>query len=588
MARSGAQRAGRFVVLPKVRRTIAAGVVCTAIAAPAVAIGDDKLATWTGGEALASEVDRALSQVSTRGRTGGDSGNGLDKAVERYRRAARGVAVEKIVLASIEDRQQAIEDSDDADGYRFARQQALLDAYLATLRDAIEISDEQVEAYYEENRDQFQVPKSVTLWNIYRRDDGDRDETLEALAELRRRIVDGNEAFSAVAREHSESETRLRDGRVGHYREGELPEELGKVVFALEDGAVSEPLPVSDGAVLLHVSDVVEASTFSVDEVEERIRRRLTAARLEETIVEKAGEEKPPAGSTVLALDELKALYDGDDHDAVALEIGNFRLTAIQAARQSSGVPRPLDFEADEDADTARDEAIEYGYAGLVRRALLYSMIEADKTLIDADRLKEAEEHLVDVRDRALVDSEVRRRVRERAAADEGALERFFDDNAHHFQSEPRFRVRELTIATGEDPLASMRKLEAARDRVVAGSSTLEDEAAELGGEIAEFDPKTVAELTEVGPKVPGVVLELGAAGLAVPFQEDDLLHLIDVVERQEPRQLSFAEAREAALDEYLERHQRSLSDEVTDELLSQAGYEFDEQAVRTYLVPPL
>ena len=84
------------------------------------------------------------------------------------------------------------------------------------------------------------------------------------------------------------------------------------------------------------------------------------------------------------------------------------------------------------------------------------------------------------------------------------------------------------------------------------------------------------------------MVLELGAAGLAVPFQEDDLLHLIDVVERQEPRQLSFAEAREAALDEYLERHQRSLSDEVTDELLSQAGYEFDEQAVRTYLVPPL
>jgi parvulin-like peptidyl-prolyl isomerase len=544
------------------------------------------VATWQGGEARAAEVESQLRNVaSDREATEPDAR--IEALVTRYSKAAEQTAVASLLLSSMPESGSVEIPDDMAKRLVATRRQVVLELYLRDRRAAIEISDEALKEYYDANPENFATPKRATLWNIYRRDeDGDREGTIAFLSEIRSRYLKG-ETFEALAREYSQSETRLRDGRVGSYADGELPEKLGTVVFALEAGEVSEPQPVSDGAVLLHVTEVAAASRASLDEVSDRIRAVLLSQKLEDEITERVADVQIPEGSTVLADGEFEAIIQGEDKDRVVLEIATFKLTAAEAGGWLRSIPAPADIAHDDDSEEAKSRRLEAGYQGIVRRALLYKLLESDPTVMDSDSRDEAEERLKGVRESLWVDEELRRQVRERAGADAEALKKFFDDNAHHFQSPLRFELRSLNAPLGDDVMVRMKSLEELRARLIAGEIDLETAAKDIGGEITDIGSKEFSELGALGAKIQTVILEAGAAAFTIPFQDEDELQLLQIVKREEPGLLPFDEAREQVVDEYLVRNQRALSKEIVDSLLAEAKFKVDEKAVRDYLLPP-
>ncbi len=397
---------------------------------------DARLATWNGSFAGAEEIEELLSRSSGRG---GKAGN-IDAQVELYSRAARTLALQKIVETSVTDADALLAGSPEGTRLRAARQRALLDRYLDVVRSGVVITDEAVGEYYESHAENFRIPRSLTLWNIYRRHEGDPEQTSAFLSELRSRVVEGGEDFSSIAREHSQSETRLRDGKVGNFTEGKLPPALAETAFSLGEGEVSEPLAVADGAVLLHVTDVTEASMRPLDEASDRIRAMLLRRGLEGALAARVAEAKPPEGSTVLTGEQLEALLDGSDKEATAIEIGDFRLTAREIVGTMRSVAQPDRPSADEGEGEAvkptRSELRAHSYRGVVHRALLYNTLQKDSSAEVTRARTAAKETLRTTRARLLMDAEVRRRARVIAAAETAELQKFFDDNAHHFRGE--------------------------------------------------------------------------------------------------------------------------------------------------------
>ena len=92
---------------------------------------------------------------------------------------------------------------------------------------------------------------------------------------------------------------------VGRLSEGRLGERLEGIALSLDDGEVSEPIPVRGGAILLHVSDVVEGATFTLDEVRDRVEQQVRNEQLADRLRERADAVVLPDDAMVLGEDEL-------------------------------------------------------------------------------------------------------------------------------------------------------------------------------------------------------------------------------------------------------------------------------------------
>lgn len=87
------------------------------------------------------------------------------------------------------------------------------------------------------------------------------------------------EDFAALARSHSTSATAAAGGDLGRLTQGELTPELEELVFSLDEGSISEPLPIEAGSRLLRVVARTEEGVIPFDEVKEQISGRLSEER---------------------------------------------------------------------------------------------------------------------------------------------------------------------------------------------------------------------------------------------------------------------------------------------------------------------
>lgn len=88
---------------------------------------------------------------------------------------------------------------------------------------------------------------------------------------VRERLVSGDD-FLQVSREMSRAPNAADGGELGFIDQGSLPQEIDDVVFALEAGAFSEPVPGPSGYHVFQVLEVVPAGPPDRTEVELAVR----------------------------------------------------------------------------------------------------------------------------------------------------------------------------------------------------------------------------------------------------------------------------------------------------------------------------
>ncbi|MAT51257.1 MAG: hypothetical protein CMK32_08760, partial [Porticoccaceae bacterium] len=204
----------------------------------------------------------------------------------------------------------------------------------STFADAVEINDGEVETYYQQQNDQFQVPEQIrvafievtpeglgesiavdeeairqryeeesatyqsqTQWEVahIQIDDQSEVEAKKTIATIQARLADGD-TFESLAREFStDAGSAQQGGILGVVSPGALPEAMEDVIETLAVGEVSEPVSTESGLHLIKVLDKTVSNPPDFEAERERIAADLkrekamdALPRVVETLKEKA------------------------------------------------------------------------------------------------------------------------------------------------------------------------------------------------------------------------------------------------------------------------------------------------------------
>jgi parvulin-like peptidyl-prolyl isomerase len=170
----------------------------------------------------------------------------------------------------------------------------------------VEVTDEDVQKYYDDNAAQFETPASREVRHILVKSKARADELHAQL--------EGGADFAKLARQFSTDPASKKDGGKFTAQQGATVAPFDKVAFDLDTGELSEPVKTQFGWHIIEaVGDIQEKATQDLSEVEEQIRSTLLEekkntrinewieelrARFEDQTAYAPGFEPPPPAET--------------------------------------------------------------------------------------------------------------------------------------------------------------------------------------------------------------------------------------------------------------------------------------------------
>lgn len=158
----------------------------------------------------------------------------------------------------------------------------------AALASRQEVDDAAVRAYYDAHPAEFQVAESVRARHILLQlprdaSAADADKARVELLKLKARLAKG-ESFATLAEKHSDGPSSARGGELGWFTREAMVAPFAEAAFALEPGAVSDPVRTEFGWHLIKVEERREAGTRSFDEAAPAIRRQLAEEKAADSL----------------------------------------------------------------------------------------------------------------------------------------------------------------------------------------------------------------------------------------------------------------------------------------------------------------
>jgi len=146
----------------------------------------------------------------------------------------------------------------------------------------------EIQAAYDQHKDQFAVPKSYHVAQIFIAAGAEADDQAAAAAgkkaaDLALKAKAASADFAALARDNSQdTATKARGGDAGFVPENGLLPAVRKVVASMNKGDTSDPIRAPDGFHIIRLLDVKPAGTRTLAESSDAIRNALRQAKQEE------------------------------------------------------------------------------------------------------------------------------------------------------------------------------------------------------------------------------------------------------------------------------------------------------------------
>jgi parvulin-like peptidyl-prolyl isomerase len=144
------------------------------------------------------------------------------------------------------------------------------------LRSRSEISDKELKARYEREKDRYKLPERADLSEIVITVPEGAEQIV---ADQRRALANevANQAkqgadFASLAREFSESPTKDEGGKLGTISKGELIPEIDKPIFAAEEGSILGPIETRVGYHIVRIDGRIPAETPGFEAIKEKLR----------------------------------------------------------------------------------------------------------------------------------------------------------------------------------------------------------------------------------------------------------------------------------------------------------------------------
>lgn len=175
--------------------------------------------------------------------------------------------------------------------------------------ESVAVSDEEMNDYYENNPDEFQKPKTVEARHILLKFGADTPpEEIEAKRQKAVEIMNmakKGQDFAELARQYSEGPTAEKGGYLGEFGEDVMVKEFSDKAFSMQAGEISEPVRTQFGWHIIKVEKVNEASEETFEVAKAAIRKKLA-------------DEKARSAAYDAAEAFFNNIFEGDDLTEIA------------------------------------------------------------------------------------------------------------------------------------------------------------------------------------------------------------------------------------------------------------------------------
>jgi parvulin-like peptidyl-prolyl isomerase len=153
------------------------------------------------------------------------------------------------------------------------------------VKSKILVSDEEIGAYYNKNRQDYEGKETVRIKQLLLLLPPDANETIKAkmkneALQLHKRVMDG-ESFDLLALNHSQGPAAAQGGDVGFIGRGTIIPEVEAAAFSLPVGQVSEVIESSVGFHIIQVVDKKGAGLKPLAAVREEIKTKIEDEKLD-------------------------------------------------------------------------------------------------------------------------------------------------------------------------------------------------------------------------------------------------------------------------------------------------------------------
>lgn len=143
----------------------------------------------------------------------------------------------------------------------------------------VNVTDAEVRAFYDENKDEFATPDQRQVAHIL-------VDTKKKADELYQQLLDGAD-FAELAKEHSTDEASAEEGGKLVDEKGSFVPEFEEVAFSLETGEISKPVKSDFGwHIITALEDTVPGGQTPFEEVKDQIRQQLLEQKRSEAMAE--------------------------------------------------------------------------------------------------------------------------------------------------------------------------------------------------------------------------------------------------------------------------------------------------------------
>ncbi|MEK5109319.1 peptidylprolyl isomerase [Cytobacillus sp. FSL K6-0129] len=137
----------------------------------------------------------------------------------------------------------------------------------------IEITDDEMETYFEENKESFSQAEEIEASHILVEDE-------DTAKEVKQKLDDGDDFSELAASYSTDDSNKDNGGELGYFGEGEMVEAFEEVAFAMEVDEVSDPVKTDYGYHIIKVTDHKEAKEANYEDAKEEIKEMLIESKL--------------------------------------------------------------------------------------------------------------------------------------------------------------------------------------------------------------------------------------------------------------------------------------------------------------------
>lgn len=141
------------------------------------------------------------------------------------------------------------------------------------LEPSIEVTEDEMKQYFEDNKDQFAQKEQVKASHIL-------VDSLEKAQEVKDKLASG-EDFAELAKEYSlDTSNKDQGGELGYIVKGKMVPEFEEAVFSMEVGEISDPVKTDYGYHIIKVEEKKEAKEANYEESKDKIKDVLMEQKL--------------------------------------------------------------------------------------------------------------------------------------------------------------------------------------------------------------------------------------------------------------------------------------------------------------------